>query len=445
LGRLRQLLTALAGALAIAAPVVAAPAAQARHHHSKPHCRSGYVPKRVRVRVRRHGRRVWVRRWRCVKSNAYGGALPSMGPEPAPSIFGINHGTFDSVTSDFAKDDPAAQSIGARWDHEVLNPSTATGDFSSSDFWVKAARAHGMGVILSFGGIKSACSQATSNVAGCPPTTPSELSAYQSYIERVLARYHNVVDYYESWKEPNHASQWGGKANPPQYAALLKAQYQAFETFNSRHPHSGPGGSDMKLLFGSPNGFTIQPPSNDMAALPFVEQVLSALGGAKVFDGVALHGYRYEPTNGPNDLESDWVGGLSNRPSFCLPVLSWCPMTWTQVLQSYEQEFTDYGYGQPPMWLTEWGWPGGGDCSSLPKGYCLSTANQDADLKEGIADLLKLPFVRGAMWFNLRDYQPGIATPDPPFFYHYGLLNYDYSHKSAADDFKALAAANPGR
>jgi hypothetical protein len=97
------------------------------------------------------------------------------------------------------------------------------------------------------------------------------------------------------------------------------------------------------------------------------------------------------------------------------------------------------------MWLTEWGWPGGGDCSSLPKGYCLSTANQDADLKEGIADLLKLPFVRGAMWFNLRDYQPGIATPDPPFFYHYGLLNYDYSHKSAADDFKALAAANPGR
>ena len=53
--------------------------------------------------------------------------------------------------------------------------------------------------------------------------------------------------------------------------------------------------------------------------------------------------------------------------------------------------------------------------------------------------------MQGALWFNLRDYQPGISSPDPAYFYHYGLLNYDYSHKAAADDFKALAAANPNR
>jgi hypothetical protein len=380
-----------------------------------------------------------------VKQSPSGGGLPSMGPEPTPSIFGVNHGTFDSVASDYTKDEAAARSLGARWDHEVLSPATATGNWKSTDYWVKQIRSQGMGVILSFGGIQSACSESTSNVAGCPPTTSSALSTYQSYVMRVLEHYHNLVDYYESWKEPNHASQWGGRANPSQYAALLKAQYQAFQTFNRQHPGSGPGGSDMKLLFGSPNGFTIQPPSNDMAALPFVEQALAALGGAKVFDGVALHAYRYQPTNGPDDFESDWVGGLTNRPSFCLPLINWCSMTWMQVLESYEQEFTDYGYGQPPMWLTEWGWPGGGDCASIPKGYCLSTATQDADLKTGIAELMRLPFVRGALWFNLRDYQPGISTPDPPFFYHYGLLNYDYSHKPAGGDFKALSAANPAR
>jgi hypothetical protein len=301
-----------------------------------------------------------------------------------------------------------------------------------------------MGVILSFGGIHSACSRSTSNPAGCPPTTASNLKNYQAYVERVLARYHKVVDYYESWKEPNHGSQWGGSANPAQYAALLKAQYQAFQSFNRKHPHSGPGGHDMMLLFGSANGFTIRPPSKDIAAIPFVHQVLDDLGGAKAFDGVALHAYRYPESAGPNDLASDWFGNVA-CPSAKQPSGAGCQLTWPQELSTYEQEFTSHGYGTPPMWLTEFGWPGGGNCSSLPRGYCLKTAAQGADLKAAYADLLKLPFVKGALWFNLRDYQPGYSTPDPAFFYHYGLLNYNYSLKPAARDFKALAAAHRGR
>ena len=74
--------------------------------------------------------------------------------------------------------------------------------------------------------------------------------------------------------------------------------------------------------------------------------------------------------------------------------------------------------------------------------YCLSCATQDADLKASYADLL-LAFVKGALWFNVRDYQPGVSSPDPAFFYHSGLLSYDYSHKPAADYFKALAAQYP--
>jgi len=245
-------------------------------------------------------------------------------------------------------------------------------------------------------------------------------------------------------KEPNHGGRWGGSANPAQYAALLKAQYQAFRTFNSQHPHSGPGAHNMMLLFGSPNGFTIKPPSKDIAAIPFVHEVLDDLGGAKAFDGVALHAYRYPASNGPNDLAWDWFGSMT-CPSGRQPSGGWCQLTWSQELSAYEQEFTSHGYGQPPMWLTEFGWPGGGSCSKLPKGYCVTTAQQAADLKAAYADLLKLPFVHGALWFNLRDYQPGVSSPDPAVFFHYGLLNYNYSHKQAANAFKALAAANRNR
>jgi hypothetical protein len=376
--------------------------------------------------------------------------LPPPSGEPAPSIFGINTGTFDTVSSNYTKDEPAANALGSRWDLRVLGPASATGNWSSPDYWVKQATSRGMGIVLTFTGIQSACSHATSNVASCPPTTAADLSAYQNYIQQVLTRYHSQVDYYESWKEPNHAGQWGGSpANPAQYAALLKAQYQAFQTFNAQHPNSGPGGSNMKLLFGSANGFTIMPPSNDMAALPFVQQVLDDLGGAQAFDGVALHAYRYPADAGPDTPVADYVGGVKTLPSGCQAGSTQCQLTWSQELQAYEQEFTAHGYGQPPMWLTEFGWPGGGDlsdayCTSTPA-YCQNTSAQDADLKAAYADLLRLSFVKGALWFNLRDYAPGAGAGDPEEFHHMGLLNYDYSNKSAADDFKALAAANPSR
>jgi hypothetical protein len=446
--RIRQALVALAALLASGSLVLAAPDAQAGRNR-KPHCKPGYVAKRVQV----HGQK----RWKCVKKPApkpptpppsTGGALASMGPEPKPSIFGINTGTFDTVSSNYTKDEPAAKSLGSRWDLRTLGPASGTGNFSSPDYWVKQARSREMGIVLTFTGIQNACSLSTSSVASCPPTTASDLSNYQNYVLQVLNRYHNVVDYYESWKEPNHGGQWGGKAaNPAQYAALLKAEYQAFQTFNGQHPNSGPGGHKMMLLFGSANGFTIQPPSNDIAALPFVEQVLDALGGAPAFDGVALHAYRYPPSNGPNDSEGDWVGGLAHLPSSCSGGSNTCQLTWSQELSAYEQEFTDHGYGQPPMWLTEFGWPGGGDLSdsycTSNAGYCQSTATQAVDLKAAYADLLTLPFVQGALWFNLRDYAPGTGVGDPEEFHHMGLLNYDYSHKAAADAFTALAAANP--
>ena len=50
-----------------------------------------------------------------------------------------------------------------------------------------------------------------------------------------------------------------------------------------------------------------------------------------------------------------------------------------------------------------------------------------------------------ASGFDLRDYQPGYSSPDPSFFYHYGLLEYNYAAKQAGNEFQALAAANPTR
>jgi hypothetical protein len=71
----------------------------------------------------------------------------------------------------------------------------------------------------------------------------------------VLLRYRNVVDYWESWLEPNHKSFWPSGPNPQQYANLLRAEYQVFQSVNRQY------GLHLKLLFGGPSDFSIIPGS----------------------------------------------------------------------------------------------------------------------------------------------------------------------------------------
>jgi hypothetical protein len=117
-------------------------------------------------------------------------------------------------------------------------------------------------------------------------------------------------------------------------------------------------------------------------------------------------------------------------------------MSWPQELSAYEQEFTNQGYRLMPLWITEFGWPGN---PSAGDSYHPSYTAQAADLSDAYNDLLSLPFVQAAFWFNLRDYQPGRRNPDPEFFAHYGLLQYHFALKPAATAFQRLAKANPGR
>ena len=153
-----------------------------------------------------------------------------------------------------------------------------------------------------------------------------------------LLRYRNVVQYFESWLEPNGSSYWLGGANPGQYANLLRTQYQVFQQVNSQYH------TDLKLLFGGPISFSTVPGSpGAIAVLPFVNQVLNDLGGAHVFDGIGLHGYRFPPDNngpatldwGPNAVEWDYVGGLSfPEGDGCSGGALWCKMTWPDELRA---------------------------------------------------------------------------------------------------------------
>jgi hypothetical protein len=373
-------------------------------------------------------------------------ALPSIGgAQPSPSIFGVDTNIFTSSASGAARQIPTARRLGARWVHFTLGPSTATGNYTTDDAEVRKARKQHLGVLLSFGGIASACaiSPLPANVHACPPSS-SQLGTYGAYVRRVLEHYRNDVRYYESWTEENYKNSWLTGPNPAAYAAVLKTQYAAVQWVNRKYHKR------LQLLFGSPVEFSIGQMSNWIGVLAYTQQVLDDLHGSRPFNGIALHGYRLPPAEaGPDVGLLDYVGGIPDAagaqgpfPADGCVASPWCRMTWPQELSAYEQLFADHGYGSEPLWLTEFGWPG--TTTPDPPLYP-SFATQGTFLQQAYDALLSMPFVKAAFWFNLRDYQPGFPSGDPPYFYHYGLLSFDFSKKAAGSDFQALSRANPHR
>src|SRR5438034_982885 len=109
---------------------------------------------------------------------------------PAPSLFGLNTGTFDPNYAHFVRDLPAARSLGARWVHftgSLVKDRRGRADFSLLDSQVAAARRLGLGVLISLGGAPQACSlrPRPADLASCPPRSAHDLRAYDGYVRTV--------------------------------------------------------------------------------------------------------------------------------------------------------------------------------------------------------------------------------------------------------------------
>jgi polysaccharide biosynthesis protein PslG len=331
---------------------------------------------------------------------------------PAPSLFGLNTGTFDPNYAHYVRDLPTARALGARWVHftgSLVKARRGRPDFSLLDSQVATARRLGLGVLISLGGAPQACSirPRPSDLSSCPPRGARDLRAYAGYVRTIVARYRGRVRYYESWVEPNHRSFWPTGPDPAEYAALARVQYGALHAADPRARLilAGTGGTD----------------------LPFLDRVLTALGGRRAFDLAGAHPYRFPPLP-PGTPHSTTLarGGEA-------------ALDWRGELRATEALFAAHGYGQPRMWLTEFGWPGSRRAAGA---YHLTYAQQAADLRAAYALLRSDPalrFIQAAFWFNLRDYAPGYQNPDPEFFGHYGLLENGFARKPAASAFHRLA------
>ena len=78
------------------------------------------------------------------------------------------------------------------------------------DAEVNRARSLGLGVVISLGGVRAACSTTPrpADPTDCPPTSATDLARYASYLRSLLRHFAGRVSYFESWVEPNHRSMW---------------------------------------------------------------------------------------------------------------------------------------------------------------------------------------------------------------------------------------------
>jgi len=323
-----------------------------------------------------------------------------------PSLFGLNTLTHDNDYSRVARDMAEARRLGAEWVRTYPPAVKPDGklDFDDLDARLAEIRRHGLMPLVALGGFADTCARRWDGA--CPPDPGAE-KLYARHLRDLVAHARGQLTYYESWNEPDQPVFFQPRPSPERYAALLKLQYRVIKRANPR----------AQVLFAATGGTN----------LPFTGRVLRALDGAKVFDAVAVHPYRYA---GPD--AKTFVKLADGR---------FVQLTFKDELLAIASLFRRRGYGRLPMWITEFGWGAMGSRG----GKGLFTLTQQAVFLQRSYKLIRddpeLDFVKSAFWFNLRDYAPdAIPNPDEEGFRHHGLETTDFERKPAAETYRRLAA-----
>ena len=196
------------------------------------------------------------------------------------------------------------------------------------------------------------------------PTTQEQIDAFVRFaVKTVDEFYPKGVRYFEVWNEPNNtynpdAPFNPGNATPAQYAALVKATYEAVK---AKYP-------DVKILAGS------MAPFNGIVDVVWLEGMLK-VGAADYMDVLSVHPYTY----------SDGKSGETAN------LVSW--------LERADEMIRDYNNGVSiPVWTTEIGWPTHeGDKNGVSEEVSASF------MVRSFTQMLSLDFMEKLIWYDFQN------------------------------------------
>lgn len=209
------------------------------------------------------------------------------------------------------------------------------------------------------------------------------LDNYKNFMRLAVTRYKGKIKYWELWNEQNEYYFWKPNPNPDQYITFYKEMYALIKSIDPA----------AQVAMGSVCGITA---GCCITGVDFLKYMYDR----GVFpDIVNLHPY---DKNAP-DVDIQW-----------------------------EYDFTDigvihnlmvqYGQGDKPIWITEWGW--------LDYIDPTTQANWFRTAMEML--LNQYPYVTTAIWFTDRDFQSSN--------FHCGLMTYYFKDKPVTPIFREYIA-----
>ncbi|CAB4869493.1 unannotated protein [freshwater metagenome] len=292
-----------------------------------------------------------------------------------------------------------------RWDLiETRGPGTiASGSLAHLDQVVADAHAAGRKVVVGVLGTPSWASGSSD-----PMVPPDDPASYGRFLGVLAHRYAGRVAAWEIWNEPDEAEFWHGTVGPAAYAPLLAAAHSAIK---AQDPAT-------LVLAAASTG-------NDY---PFLEGLYAA-GAGDAFDGVAVHTDTACNITSPDVYYRE--NGRVGRFSFL-------------GLREIHATLAAHGDGARPIIMTEIGWSATSTTCARgvwagQKAAGVTEAQQASFLKLAYRCLANYPYVKAALWFNLRD--NGAANVE---LNRYGLIRWDGSNRPAFDAFRDISRNGPG-
>lgn len=275
---------------------------------------------------------------------------------------------------------------------------------SRLDSLVAAADARGIDLLLTF--MNTPCWASTapdSAKQGCAGAwwdrgvtayAPADPQAYARALAFLAARYGSKVAAWEVWNEPNHPDFWKAPDQAAAYVRLVKAAYPAVKA-------AAPGATVIAgALSTCDHAFTRR---------------LYDLGIKGSFDAFSVHPY------------SDDVSPLDTRPGWD------ARYSFVRGVPKIRETMLAYGDSRP-LWLTESGWTTSTVRGSEHWRNGVSEASQALFIRQQAQQVVRWPYVRANITFNLLDVGGDRADRNSNF----GLMRADGSSKPA---FAAIRAA----
>jgi beta-xylosidase len=213
-----------------------------------------------------------------------GKIIPKNSSEITSSPFGIQAGTLvDSLVERAAEIGVKWTRLGASWSEVEKEKCIYT--WENTDKAFEIALKNGITPFITVGGGNSDYSKMTTyddpklaEIYGYRPEPPikdpAAMNAFLNYVEAVVIRYKDKIDYWEVWNEPNHRNYWGAEPDGKEYGSLL---VQTAELIRKTDP-------GCKIIGGSMAGINAE----------FTDDFLS-VGSDKLIDIISYHNYGAVP------------------------------------------------------------------------------------------------------------------------------------------------------